>query len=157
MFIEYLYSAANVFALPFWALMVVLPSWSVTRRVMSSMWLFVPLAIAYIYCFANSLDPDSINAFANPTLSALAGLFADERVMATGWIHFIVMDLFVGRWIYWQGQEKGIWTRHSLVLCLFAGPIGLLSHLITAQIQKRVFGLAQTGLAQNSDLETLSN
>ncbi|EDX84944.1 hypothetical protein S7335_2643 [Synechococcus sp. PCC 7335] len=142
MFIEYLYNAANVFALPFWLLMVVLPGWSVTRRVMDSVWPFVPLALAYIYCFVNSLDPDSIRAFANPTLATLAGLFADERVMATGWIHFIVMDLFVGRWIYLQGQEKGIWTRHSLALCLFAGPIGLLSHLMTAQLQESVLGLS---------------
>ena len=143
MFIEYLYNGANFFALPFWALMVLFPGWSVTQRVMASTLMFIPLALAYIYCFANSLDPDAMAAFANPTLSTLAGLFADERVMATGWIHYIVMDLFVGRWIYLQGQEKGIWTRHSLVLCLFAGPVGLLSHLITTQLQERVFGLAE--------------
>ncbi|MEL7228104.1 MAG: ABA4-like family protein [Cyanobacteria bacterium J06576_12] len=141
-FIEYLYDGANIFALPFWALMVLFPGWSVTRPVMGSTLMFVPLALAYIYCFANSLDPEFVEAFANPTLSALARLFADERVMATGWIHYIVMDMFVGRWIYLQGQEKGIWTRHSLVLCLFAGPVGLLSHLITTQLQERVFGLA---------------
>lgn len=143
MFIEYLYSGANLFALPFWALMVLFPSWNITRRIMTSTLMFIPIALAYIYCFANSLDPDTTAAFANPTLSTLAGLFADERVMATGWIHYIVMDLFVGRWIYLQGQEKGIWTRHSLVLCLFAGPVGLLSHLITTQLQERVFGLAE--------------
>jgi hypothetical protein len=44
------------------------------------------------------------------------------------------MDLFVGRWIYWEGQKTGLWTIHSLVLCLFAGPMGLLSHLITQWI-----------------------
>ncbi|NEQ88189.1 MAG: DUF4281 domain-containing protein, partial [Moorea sp. SIO2I5] len=33
-----------------------------------------------------------------------------------------------------QGQQAGIWTIHSLVLCLFAGPIGLLSHIITAWV-----------------------
>lgn len=143
MLIEYLFNGANLFALPFWALMVILPNWSLTRRIMVSYLPFVPLALAYIYCFAASLDPDSAAAFANPTLSQLAGLFADERVMATGWIHFIVMDLFVGRWIYWQGQEKGIWTRHSLALCLFAGPIGLLSHLLTTQLQERWLGLSE--------------
>ncbi len=142
MVIEYLYNGANLFVLPFWLLMVLLPNWSVTRRVMASTLPFVPLAVAYIFCFINSLDPDSLEAFANPTLSALAGLFADERVMATGWIHFVVMDLFVGRWIYEQGQEKGIFTRHSLALCLFAGPIGLLCHLLTAQIQERWLGLS---------------
>ncbi|MEO1396493.1 MAG: ABA4-like family protein [Cyanobacteria bacterium J06634_5] len=143
--IDYLYNGANVFVLPFWLLMVMAPSWSVTRRVMASTLPFVPLALAYIFCFINSLDPDAIEAFANPTLSALAGLFADERVMATGWIHFVVMDLFVGRWIYLQGQEKGIFTRHSLALCLFAGPIGLLLHLATTQLQERWLGLSDVG------------
>jgi hypothetical protein len=142
MVLEYLYNGANLFVLPFWALMVILPNWSVTRRVMASTLPFVPLALAYLFCFINSLDPDSLEAFANPTLSVLAGLFADERVMATGWIHFVVMDLFVGRWIYEQGQDKGIFTRHSLALCLFAGPIGLLCHLVTAQLQERWLGLA---------------
>lgn len=141
MAIEYLFDGANLFALPFWVLMVLFPSWSVTRRTIASTLPFVPLALAYLFCFVNSVDPDTMNSFANPTLSALAGLFADERVMATGWIHYIVMDLFVGRWIYLQGQKKGIWTRHSLVLCLFAGPVGLLSHLITTLLQERVFGL----------------
>lgn len=148
MIIEYLYSGANLFALPFWTLMVILPNWSVTRRLMTSVLPFVPLALAYIFCFINSLDPASLEAFANPTLSGLAGLFADERVMATGWIHFVVMDLFVGRWIYWQGQEKGIFTRHSLALCLFAGPIGLLCHLVTAQLQERWLGLSQPSIQE---------
>ena len=49
----------------------------------------------------------------------------------------MVFDLFVGRWIYWQGQETGVFTRHSLALCLFAGPIGLLSHLVTDALWKR--------------------
>ena len=149
MIIEYLYNGANLFVLPFWTLMVILPNWSVTRRVMASVLPFVPLAIAYIFCFINSIDPESLEAFANPTLSVLAGLFADERVMATGWIHFVVMDLFVGRWIYLQGQEKGIFTRHSLALCLFAGPIGLLCHLITAQLQERWLGLSQPSIQES--------
>ncbi|MEL7052766.1 MAG: ABA4-like family protein [Cyanobacteria bacterium J06588_5] len=148
MIIEYLFNGANLFALPFWALMVILPGWSVTRRLMTSTLPFVPLALAYVYCFANSIDSESMAGFANPTLSSLASLFADERVMATGWIHYIVMDLFVGRWIYLQGQEKGIWTRHSLVLCLFAGPVGLLSHLVTTQLQERVFGLVEVDGSQ---------
>ncbi|MGC1308191.1 MAG: ABA4-like family protein [Phormidesmis sp.] len=142
---EYLYNGANLFVLPFWILMVVLPGWSLTRRVMASTLPFVPTALAYLYCFIASVDPNTLDAFASPTLAQLAGLFANERVMATGWIHFIVMDLFVGRWIYWQGQEKGIWTRHSLALCLFAGPIGLLCHLITAQLQERWLGLSEPG------------
>jgi hypothetical protein len=49
------------------------------------------------------------------------------------------MDLFVGRWIYWQGQQTGVWTVHSIALCLFAGPFGLLSHLVTAWVSEKFF------------------
>lgn len=126
-----LFDISNVFVLPFWALMILLPNWSWTRKVMGSVLPFVALSALYIYLFINSLDPESAQAFANPQLSDLARLFANEQVMITGWVHFLVMDLFVGRWIYWEGQRTGIWTIHSLVFCLFAGPIGLLSHILT--------------------------
>ncbi|MEO1590780.1 MAG: ABA4-like family protein [Cyanobacteria bacterium J06632_22] len=137
MIFEYIFNFGNLFVLPFWLLMVIAPSWTVTRRVMDSMIPFAVLAGLYIYCFIGSLDPDKLESFANPTLTVLAELFAEAPVMATGWVHFLVMDLFVGRWIYLQGQEKGLWTRHSLTLCLFAGPMGLLSHIVTAWIQPR--------------------
>lgn len=129
--LDLLFNAANLFVLPFWVLMVVLPNWGVTRQVMSSFLPFVALAGLYLYLFINSLDPETAQSFANPQLSDLARLFADEKVTLTGWVHFIVADLFVGRWIYWEGQRTGIWTVHSLVLCLFAGPLGLLSHILT--------------------------
>lgn len=129
-----LFDVSNVFVLPFWALMILLPNWGWTRKVMGSVLPFVALSALYIYLFINSLDPESAQAFANPQLADLASLFANERVMATGWVHFLVMDLFVGRWIYWEGQRTGVWTVHSLVFCLFAGPIGLLSHILTEWI-----------------------
>jgi Domain of unknown function (DUF4281) len=129
-----LFDVSNVFVLPFWALMILLPNWNWTRKVMGSVLPFVALSALYIYLFINSLDPESAQAFANPQLADLARLFANEKVMATGWIHFLVMDLFVGRWIYWEGQRTGVWTVHSLVFCLFAGPIGLLSHILTQWI-----------------------
>ncbi|MEM8809359.1 MAG: ABA4-like family protein [Cyanobacteria bacterium P01_G01_bin.38] len=137
MIFEYIFNFGNLFVLPFWVLMVLVPNWGVTRRVMASYIPFMVLAALYVYCFIASLDPDSIEAFANPTLSVLAGLFADERVTATGWVHFLVMDLFVGRYIYLKGQETGMFTRHSLALCLFAGPMGLLSHILTTWIYQQ--------------------
>ncbi|WP_013321800.1 ABA4-like family protein [Gloeothece verrucosa] len=135
--ITQLFDLANLFVLPFWGLMILLPHWGVTKKVMESYLPFVVLAGAYIYCFINSVNAipvDSAGSFINPHLSDIASLFADERVAAAGWIHFLTLDLFLGRWIYWEGQRTGIWTIHSLILCLFAGPIGLLSHLITVAV-----------------------
>lgn len=74
-------------------------------------------------------------------MPALLPLFDSARrhLLATArtTVHYLVFDLFVGRWIYWQGQESGVFTRHSLALCLFAGPIGLRSHLLTQALWQR--------------------
>ena len=141
MTLDLLFNGANLFVLPFWALMVIVPGWGVTRRVMTSYIPFVALALVYLYCFINSLDPGTAEAFSNPNLglSDLAALFANEKVTATGWVHFLVMDLFVGRWVYLRGQDLGVFTRHSLALCLFAGPLGLLSHVVTETVTQRFF------------------
>ena len=147
MTISQLFDFANLFVLPFWFLMIFLPKWSITQKVMESYLPFVALAGLYIYLFSGSIDPESAQALSNPQLADIAKFFATERIAATGWVHFLVFDLFVGRWIYWQGQKTGVWTIHSLSLCLFAGPIGLLSHILTAWITERFF-------ANSEDKET---
>jgi len=93
----------------------------------------------YIYLFGSSLTPENAAALSNPKLADIAKFLGAETAAATGWIHFLVMDLFVGRWIYLEGQRTGVWTVHSLALCLFAGPMGLLSHIVTAWITARFF------------------
>jgi len=131
-----LFNVANLFVLPFWALMILLPNWNVTRKVMESYLPFVVLAAGYLYLFVTSITPENAAALSNPQLADIAKFFSNETAAATGWIHFLVMDLFVGRWIYWQGQKTGIWTIHSIALCLFAGPLGVLSHIFTYWISK---------------------
>jgi len=139
MSITQIFNVANIFVLPFWVLMIFLPKWKVTQRVMESYLPFVPLAGVYLYLFVISITPENAQALSNPQLADIARFFADEKAAATGWIHFLVMDLFVGRYIYLQGQKTGIWTIHSLLLCLFAGPLGLLSHIFTYLIDKTFF------------------
>jgi hypothetical protein len=134
---ELLFNLANFFVLPFWALMIFLPNWGITKKVMESLLIFIPLALLYLYFFIASITPESAQALSSAQLADLAKAFSSEIVMATGWTHYLVMDLFVGRWIYFDGQKTGVWTIHSLTLCLFAGPLGLLSHIITSYLIKR--------------------
>lgn len=145
-----LFNIANAFVLPFWLLMIILPQWNLTQKIMKSYLPFIPLAGLYIYLFMISLNPESAEVFANPQLEALAPVFSDPKVTFTGWVHFLVLDLFTGRYIYWQGQEKKIWTIHSLILCLFAGPIGLLSHIITDAIQTKLMSAQDSNLTQET-------
>jgi len=144
MILDLVFNFANLFVLPFWILLIFLPNWGVTRKVMSSFLPFVVLVGVYIFFFAHTLTVDSIQALSNPDLATLTQLFSEESVAAASWAHFLVMDLFVGRWVYWQGQEKGIFTVHSIILCLFAGPMGLLSHLITSGITQRFVQSSET-------------
>lgn len=142
---EQIFNAANIFVLPFWALMILLPNWGITRKIMNSFIPFVVLAILYIYLFITSITPENAAALSNPKLADIAQFFADEKATATGWIHFLVMDLFVGRWIYWEGQRTGVWTIHSLALSLFAGPMGLLSHIVTYWVTQKFFPSSEDG------------
>ena len=134
MTLENVFNVANFFVLPFWALMIVLPRWQFTKKVMDSVLPFVALALVYGCLFVLSVEPDQAALWGNPTLPNLAALFSIPKVMATGWVHYLVMDLFVGRWIFLQGVEKQLVTAHSLSLCLFAGPLGLLCHFVTVAI-----------------------
>ncbi|GAX35406.1 ABA4-like family protein [Nodularia sp. NIES-3585] len=143
MTISQLFDIANIFVLPFWVLMIFLPKWKLTRQIMASYLPFVVLAGAYLYLFVNSITPENAAALSNPQLADIARFLGDETAAATGWIHFLVMDLFVGRWIYLEGQKTGIWTIHSIALCLFAGPLGLLSHILTYWITKVFFPNSQ--------------
>jgi len=95
--LENIFQVANLSVLPFWALMVLLPNWSVTQRVMQSYIPFAALASLYVYLFV-TLDGGILEAFSDPQLklTGLAGMFANAQVMALGWVHFLVMDLFVG-------------------------------------------------------------
>jgi hypothetical protein len=133
-----LFDGANIFVLPFWTLMIFLPKWDVTRKVISSPLPFIALSGLYIYLLFSAVTPESAQALANPKLADIARFFALEGAAAVGWVHFLVMDLFVGRWIYLEGQRTGVFTAHSIVFCLFFGPIGLLSHLLTNGISEQL-------------------
>lgn len=157
MAINQLFTGANLFVLPFWALIILLPNWGLTKRVMESYLPFVVLAGVYLYLFASSITPENAQALSNPQLADIAQFFGEETAAATGWIHFLVMDLFVGRWIYWEGQRTGIWTIHSLALCLFAGPLGLLSHILTRWIAQKFFARSNSEAQAVADASTPSS
>ncbi|MEC4812204.1 MAG: ABA4-like family protein [Scytonema sp. PMC 1069.18] len=151
MTIVQIFNIANIFVLPFWALMIFLPKWKITKQVMESYIPFVPLALAYLYLFIISITPENAQALSSPELAVLAQAFADEKVMATGWVHFLVLDLFAGRYIYLEGQKTGVWTIHSLILCLFAGPLGLLSHIFTTWLTQRFFPATEGEVVETAE------
>lgn len=53
----------------------------------------------------------------------MASMFSADRptYAAQDWAHLCTWDYFVGYWIYLQGQDKKVFTRHSLVLAFNSG------------------------------------
>ena len=139
-----LFNIANAYVLPFWLAMILLPNWQITKKIIGSYFFVVPLIGLYLYYLIVTVDPEAAATLANPQLADIAKFFGEEGAAGAGWVHFLAMDLFIGRWIYWQGQEKNIWTAHSLILCLFFGPVGLLSHIIT----ETLFGKQDESLSE---------
>ena len=134
-----LFALAFPLAAPFWALMILAPGWSVTRRLISSPLVVVPPLLVY----AVAVLPDLatvLPAVASPTPEGVAALLGTPVGAAAGWAHFIGFDLFVGRWIYLDARERGLHplvTSPVLVLTLLLGPLGLLAHLAVRAVAAR--------------------
>lgn len=140
---ETVFSLANLLVLPCWLLMIALPHWRWTRRLMQSPLSVVAPAAIYALLVLPRLG-EIWPAVANPTLPGVAALLGSPAGATIGWVHFLAFDLFVGRWAYLDSRERGIsaWLMAPvLFLTLMLGPIGLLSYLglrsITTLRQRR--------------------
>ena len=149
---DLLFNLAGAYIVPFWVGMIVFPKHKITQKIMSTNLPFIPLGLLYVYFVIASFDLESALTLANPQLSDFTRIFAQEGAASASLAHILFTDLFLGKWIYWQGLEKKIFTPHSLVLCIFYGPTGLLSHLIT----EKVFGNKNDD-SKNSDNKELED
>ncbi|GLU01617.1 hypothetical protein SLE2022_189190 [Rubroshorea leprosula] len=134
--------ASNAFTLgtagvlPLYALMVFAPKAEQTKKLMESRIPYVVLGLIYAYLFYLSWTPDTLRLlFASkywlPELPGMAKMFSSEMTLASAWIHLLDVDLFAARQIFLDGLENQVETRHSVILCLFFCPIGIVSHVIT--------------------------
>ncbi|XXG83753.1 hypothetical protein AAC387_Pa10g1438 [Persea americana] len=127
--------------LPFYALMVVAPKAEVTKRTMESGIPYIVLGTLYAYLLYLSWTPESLQLmFASeyflPELPGMLKMFSSEMTLASAWIHLLVVDLFAARQVYHDGLKNEIETRHSVSLCLFSCPIGIIAHVITKGLTK---------------------
>lgn len=125
------FSLSGLLVLPFWAAMIALPLWRVTRRVIASPWVAAAPAVLYAALVLPRLV-EILAAVSNPSLAGIAALLGVEFGATVAWVHFLAFDLFVGRWVYLDSRERGV---HPLVmapmlfLTLMLGPLGFLTYL----------------------------
>ncbi|WP_433295720.1 ABA4-like family protein [Actinoplanes sp. CA-030573] len=122
-----LFSLTFTLAAPFWALMILLPGWTWTERIVRSPLIVVPVLLIYAILVIPSL-PDLLPVVLGPSLGGVRDLLGTADGAAAAWAHMIAFDLFVGRWIWLDARERGI--RHLalapiLLLTILFGPLGL--------------------------------
>ena len=131
-----LFSLSSFLILPFWFLMIVLPYWKWTQRILQSPLVIVPIALLYPILVLPRLGTVFV-AVASPSIASLSGLLSSPVGVTIAWIHFLAFDLFVGRWVHLDSRKRGInaWLMAPILfLTLMLGPIGFLLFLCVRSV-----------------------
>jgi hypothetical protein len=130
--LELLFALSSFLVLPFWLLMIALPQWSVTRSVMASPLVLLPLPVLYLVLVALHWEL-LVYLVDHPDLRGVAVVLGRPEGALIGWLHLLALDFFAGRWIYLDSQERKV---HVLAMApilwatLLAGPVGLVMYLV---------------------------
>ena len=139
----WLFQLTFLLAAPFWALMILAPSWRWTSRIIGSPLIVLPPVLIYAIVVAGSLG-DVLPAVVSPTLDGVRELLGTADGATAGWAHFIAFDLFVGRWVFLDARERRIpaWvTAPILLVTILLGPLGLLVYLLARLRRPRPAGV----------------
>jgi hypothetical protein len=137
--LERTFGLAGALAMPGWAILILLPRrWPLLNAVPA---LALPLALSALYAILilTSLGQAQEGAGGGPqggfgSLAAVRALFADDRVLLAGWVHYLAFDLFVGAVLAGRMDRVGIQRLIQaplLLLVLLLGPLGALLALLT--------------------------
>ena len=127
-----LFTVTFYLAAPFWALMILAPGWSWTRRIVSSPLILVPCLVVY-GILAVPLFGELWVTFAQPTLDGVRALLSSEVGTAIVWAQVIAWDLFLGRWMYLDSRDRRISPfvmAPVLVFTILLSPFGLAAYLL---------------------------
>jgi len=136
--LESWFIGAHAVALVGWAALFALPWIGRRRAVLTARWAAVPLCLVYLLFLFTHLK--AIPTDAGYTLEAIGRFFDKPVLLLVGWIHYLVLDLWVGSWEAEHSESAGV--RHPLlVLCLFTtmmvGPLGLLLYLGIVALRRK--------------------
>jgi hypothetical protein len=128
--LETLFSIAGALVLPGWALLIFLPRWKWTARLIAAVLIPGVLAVLYLYLVVAHLFAAE-GGFGS--LAQVALLFENPAVLLAGWVHYLAFDLFIGAWEVRDARRIGV--RHlfvvpCLLLTFMLGPAGLLLYLV---------------------------
>ncbi len=134
---QILFTALSYAPGPFWILILLFPT---NRRAMLAVDLFLIL-LSVLFTFQSvPVIPQLFPLILKPEFTPLYEFLTTPQAFVASWNHFILSDLWIGRWVA-QDTEQG--PRPLLVrlivipLILLFGPTGLCCYLIWRMISRR--------------------
>ena len=127
----FLFELTFLLAAPFWALMILLPKWSWTTRIVSGPLIVLPIVVVYAALILPAFG-EVWPAVTDPTLGGVRELLGSADGAAAAWAHMLAFDLFVGRWSFLDSRERGVpvlLMAPILLLTILLGPLGLAAYL----------------------------
>ena len=142
---DLLFSLINFSVMPAWALLILAPKWSVTEKLVHS--IFYPLLLGGLYlglmiasmAFGVGSSPDD-PAVNFTTIEGVRGIFSTPIGVIIGWAHYLVFDLFVGAWEARDAKRRGFnhWLLIPCLLLTFMfGPVGLVLYLVLRKVMSK--------------------
>ena len=139
--LDLLFMLANLSVMPAWVMLIFLPRWSVTQKLVHSM--LYPLGLGAVYTVGLLLSV--FGGMGAPgggftSIEAVRALFSVDIGIFVGWVHYLLFDLFVGAWEARDAQRQGV-SHGLLIPCLLltymAGPFGLLLYVVLRAATKK--------------------
>lgn len=152
---EAVFAIATAMVVPTYCVMIARPN---SRRVLAaveSRAIFWALGALYAHAAWKSLQSADVFEAARGVLmnsnegvvsrfvTLVSEFLATAETATSAWVHLLSLDLFVARFVYVDGAKYSasvgdlaarVPVRHSLILCMMFGPLGLMSHAVTRWI-----------------------
>lgn len=130
---------------PFWLALLFIPK---NQLAMKAFDVFLVLLSVH-FSFLTLPDVATLApVIASPTFETISQLLSAPKGILGSWNHMILSDLWIGRWIAYDGMRKGFngYVRAVFILItLFFGPVGLCLYWITRAAFRRSWRLADEG------------
>lgn len=126
-----LFTLTFAVAAPFWVMMILLPWWSWTARIIKSPLIVLPVVAIYATLVLSALG-EVLPAVLSPSLGGVRDLLGTATGAAVAWAHMIAFDLFVGRWSWLDSRKRNVPAlvmAPVLLLTILLGPLGLATYL----------------------------
>jgi hypothetical protein len=132
---ENIYLFANWGVVPFWLLLLFIPSHDITKIFCHSIIVPLLLTIAYVFVARQIILEGNIFEGFNLYLGldGLDRIYSNESLRLVFWLHFLAISLFIGSWIARDCQRNmvpKILSMPCIIITYFAGPVGIVIYWI---------------------------